>query len=86
MKKGLLMFALVMCGIFIGSVIGDAAATSNTVPWLGKGFEVGVSTFDINLYFFVLTFGIKFKICIAEVLMLLVSLLGYSKFSKMIFG
>lgn len=86
MKKGLLMFALVMSGIFLGNVIGEAAAGGDMFTWLGKNFEVGISTFDVDLYFFVLTFGLRFKICIAEVLMMLVALLSYSKLSKMIFG
>lgn len=86
MKKGLLMFSLVMMAVFLGNAIGEAAANSESIEWLGKTYEVGISTFDIDLQLCVLTFGLHIQVCIAEVLLLLVALLFYPRLSKMIFG
>ena len=78
MKKGLLMFALVMSAVFVGNTIGEASLASEGMSWLGP--------FDVDLHLCVLTFGLQFKVCIAEVLMILVALFTYPKLSKMIFG
>lgn len=86
MKKGLLMFALVVIAIFIGSVLGELSLGIPGIEWLGKSYELGISTFDLDLHLCVLTFGLHIKVCFAEVLMLLIGLLCYPKLSKFIFG
>ena len=86
MKKGLLMFALVMSGIFIGNMIGSIAVNTESLNWLGKTYEIGFSTFELNLQLCVFTLGLQFRVCIAEVLLVLTALLSYPKLSKMIFG
>lgn len=86
MKKGLLMFALVMSAIFIGNLIGGICVDVDGLEWLGKTYEVGFSTFELNLQLCVLTLGLQFKVCIAEVLLLLTALLCYPRLSAFIFG
>lgn len=86
MKKGLLMFALVMSGIFIGNMIGGLAVNSEAISWLGETYEIGFQPTALNLQLCVFTIGLQFRICIAEVLFLLIALLSYPKLSKMIFG
>ena len=86
MKKGLLMFALVMIAMFIGSLPGELSMEAEGLDWLGKNYEVGISTFELNLQLCVLTFGLQIKICIAQILLLLAALLGYPKLAKLIFG
>ncbi len=86
MKKGLLMFALVMSAVFVGNTIGEASLASEGMSWLGQTYVVGLAPFDVDLHLCVLTFGLQFKVCIAEVLMILVALFTYPKLSKMIFG
>ncbi len=85
-KKGLLMFALVMCASFIGGFLGEVSLNVPGLNWLGKSYEIGFSTFDLDLYLFKFTLGMQIKVCIAEVIMLLTALLCYNKLAKLIFG
>ncbi|MBR3628916.1 MAG: DUF4321 domain-containing protein [Oscillospiraceae bacterium] len=86
MKQGLLMFALVMIAVFIGALVGDLTSTLPGLEWLGEGYEIGVSTFDLDIHLMVLTFGLKMKFCIAEVIFLLIALLCFPKLSKLVFA
>ena len=86
MKKGLLMFALVMIAVFIGNLIGELSLGVAGIEWLGKPYEIGISTTELDLHLIVLTFGIQIRVCIAEVLLLLTALIGYPKLSKLIFS
>ena len=85
-KKGLLMFALVMFAAFIGAFLGEVSMNVPGLNWLGKSYEIGFSTFDLNLFLFKVTLGMQIKVCIAEVIMLLTALLCYNKLAKLIFG
>ena len=42
MKKGLLMFALVMIAVFIGDLIGELSLGVAGMEWLGKPYEIGI--------------------------------------------
>lgn len=86
MKKGLLMFALVMIAVFLGTLVGELTDGLEGVGWLGKTYELGLSTFDLDLHLIVLTFGLHIKFCIAEILFLLVAILCYPKLSQLVFG
>ena len=85
-KKGLLMFALVMFAAFIGAFLGEVSMNVPGMNWLGKSYEIGFSTFDLDLFLFKVTLGMQIKVCIAEVIMLLTALLCYNKLDKLIFG
>ncbi len=86
MKKGLLMFALILISVFLGSFLGDLASGVPGIEWLGKSYEIGFSTFDLNLHLFVLTLGLQLKVCICEIFFILIALLSYSKLAKLIIG
>lgn len=86
MKKALLMFALIMISVFLGSFLGELATNLPGIEWLGKVYEVGFSTFDLDLHLFVLTLGLQIKVSICEIFFILISLLCYNKLSKLIIG
>ena len=86
MKKGLLMFAVLLAAVVVGSLIGDFARGVASLSWLGKIFDIGISTFDLNLKIFVITLGFQIHVCVSEILMIIIGLLCYPKLSKMLFG
>lgn len=85
-KKGLLMFALIMSAVFLGSFFGELALDAPGIEWLGKEYSIGFSTFDLNLQLFNLTLGLEIKVCICEIFLMLIALLCYNKLAKLIFG
>lgn len=83
--KGMLMFAILLAAVILGSLIGDFSRTISGIEWLGKTFDVGISTFDLNLKVFVVTLGFQIHVSVAEVIMILVGILCYPKVSKLLF-
>ena len=86
MKQGLLMFAVLLASVVVGSLIGDFARTVSSIEWLGKIFEVGISAFTLNLKVFEITLGFQFHVCAAEIIMIIVGLVCYPKLAKALFG
>ncbi len=86
MKKGLLMFALIMIAVFLGSFIGEMAQNVPGIAWLGKAYSIGFTTFDLDLHLFVLTLGLQIKVCICEMFFILIALCCYNKLAKLIMG
>ncbi|MBQ7013764.1 MAG: DUF4321 domain-containing protein [Oscillospiraceae bacterium] len=86
MKRALLMIALILASVFLGSMIGELTLGVESLAWLGKSYEIGISTFDLNLKLMTLTFGCHFQVCIAEVLLVLISLLAFPKLSSLFFS
>ena len=86
MKQGLLMFAVLVASVVVGSLLGDFARGVSSIVWLGKIFEIGISTFDLNLKIFVITLGFQMRICVSEVIMIIVGLICYPKLAKLLFG
>ena len=84
--KGMLMFAVLLAAVIVGSLIGDFARTIGGIEWLGRTFDVGVSTFDLNLKVFVVTLGFQIHVSVAEIIMILVGILCYPKIAKVLFG
>ena len=85
-KKGLLMFALIMSAVFLGSFFGDLASHAPGIEWLGKEYTIGFSTFELDLQLFVLTLGLQIKVCICEIFLMLIALLCYNKLAKLVFS
>lgn len=85
MKRALLMIALIMASIFLGSMLGELTLAVEGLGWLGKTYSVGISTFDLDLKVMTLTFGCTFQICIAQVVLVLISLLAFPKLSALFF-
>lgn len=84
MKKTILLIVLVLSAIFLGTLIGEASAGSEGFSWLSRTFDVGVSPFDLDLKVILLTFGCEFRICVAQIFLLLVALLCYPKLASTI--
>ena len=80
------MFAVLVASVIIGSLLGEFARGISSIAWLGKIFEVGISTFDINLKIFVLTLGFQIRICVAEIIMIIIGLLFYPKLKTAVLG
>lgn len=85
MKRTLLMIAMLMAAVFLGSLIGEMAAGVDAIAWLGKSYSIGFSTFDLNLKIMVFTLGFQMNICIAQVLLVLVVLGVYPAVSSTLF-
>lgn len=85
MKKTLLLATLLLAGIFLGSLLGELAMNVEELVWLGKTYDIGISTFDLDLQVLVLTLGCHFKICIAQVLLMLGALISYPKLAASFF-
>jgi len=86
MKQGLLMFAVLLASVVIGSLIGDFSRTVSSIEWLGKIFEVGISAFTINLKVFEITLGFQIRVCASQLIMIIVGLICYPKLAKSLFG
>lgn len=84
--KGMLMFALLLAAVIIGSLIGDFARSIGGIEWLGRTFDIGIPAFDLNLKVFVVTFGFQIHVSVAEIVMILVGILSYPKVAKILFG
>ncbi len=84
MKRALLMFALLIAAIFLGSLIGETTATLPGFEWLGKTYSVGLSTCQLDLRVMILTFGIQLQVCIAQVLLILVAIFSFPKLASII--
>ncbi len=85
MKKTILLMTLILASVFMGSLLGELAMNVEDLVWLGKTYDIGISTFDLDLQVLVLTLGCHFKICIAQVLLMLVALVSYPKLAASFF-
>ncbi|MBR0483869.1 MAG: DUF4321 domain-containing protein [Oscillospiraceae bacterium] len=79
MKQGLLMFAVLLASVVVGSLIGDFSRGVSSIVWLGKIFEVGIDAFTLNLKIFEITLGFQIHVCVSEILMIIVGLMCYPK-------
>ncbi|MDE6004730.1 MAG: DUF4321 domain-containing protein [Oscillospiraceae bacterium] len=84
--KGMLMFALLLAAVILGSLIGDFSRTIGGIEWLGRSFDIGVPTFDLNLKIFVITLGFEIHVTVSEIIMILVGILSYPKVAKILFS
>ncbi|MBR1555755.1 MAG: DUF4321 domain-containing protein [Oscillospiraceae bacterium] len=79
MKQGLLMFAVLLAAVVVGSLLGDFSRTVSSIEWMGKTFEVGIDAFTLNLKIFQVTLGFQIHVCVSEILMIIVGLICYPK-------
>ena len=79
MKQGLLMFAILLASVVVGSLIGDFSKGVSSIRWLGEVFDVGIPAFTLNLKIFEITLGFQIHICVSEILMIIVGLMCYPK-------
>ncbi|EWM55280.1 DUF4321 domain-containing protein [Ruminococcus flavefaciens] len=78
MKKTLYFLLLLICAVVMGGILGQV--DSGVFSWLGYSvkmrFEPG--TF-IDTDFLSLTFGISMKICVAQVICIIIAIYAYIK-------
>ena len=86
MKQGLLLVALVIVSLLLGNVLGQYCLGLSEIRWMGETYDIGFSTFDMDLIIMTITLGARIKVCIAQALVLLIGLLCYPKLNKLIFG
>ncbi len=79
MKQGLLMFAILLASVVVGSLIGDFSKGVSSIRWLGEVFDVGIPAFTLNLKIFQITLGFQIHVCASEILMIIVGLTCYPK-------
>lgn len=84
--KGMLMFAILLAAVILGSLIGDFARTIGGIEWIGRTFEIGIPTFTLNLKVFIITLGFQVHVSVAEIVMILVGLLTYPKAKGILFA
>lgn len=77
---GLVLILVLLCGIVIGSFIGDLLENVKYFGWLAYGETFGISTaspFVLDLSVVKLSFGLMFKINIASILGMIIAFLVY---------
>lgn len=68
---------VILAGLFIGGIIGDAF--SDKLPILEKGFHAGFQPFTIDLNVMKFTFGFTLKVNLFSAVGLLLSIFIYKK-------
>ena len=70
----------ILCGIVIGGLLGQLASSVDWLSWLSYGQEFGLSTpVNLNLQVISITFGLMFKINIASIIGMAISIFIYRK-------
>ncbi|MCQ2426061.1 MAG: DUF4321 domain-containing protein [Lachnospiraceae bacterium] len=76
MKKTLIYLIGICCGIVIGTLVANLAASSELLWWLAYGMDFGLTTpFVLDLSVIKLTFGITLNLNISVVIFTVVSVL-----------
>ncbi len=76
-----ILMIFILCGIVLGSLIGELVANIDALWWFGYGSNFGLtSPITLDMGVIVLTFGLTFKINIASILGLAIAIFLYRKF------
>ncbi len=80
MKKVLLMLLFIVTAIVAGALIGNAVGGIEALAWLGysKSFSFQPGTF-IDFDVFSLTFGITFRVNVAQLILMFIGIFAYIK-------
>lgn len=79
-KSYWLLLVFIMAGIVIGGLIGELAANVDWLWWLGYGQEFGLTDpFSLDLHVIKLSFSLLFKINIASIIGIGISIWLYRK-------
>ena len=66
--------------MYCGGLIGEFASRVNALWWLGYGESFGLSSpIELNLNIIKITFGLMFKINIASIIGIVISIILYKK-------
>ena len=76
-----ILVIFILCGIVLGSLIGELVANIDALWWFGYGSTFGLtSPITLDMGVIVLTFGLTFKINIASIVGLAIAIFLYRKF------
>ena len=77
-KSTFVLIIFILCGLVIGGLIGELAASVDWLSWLSYGQEFGLSTpVNLDLQVINITFGLMFKINIASILGIVIAIFLY---------
>ena len=77
--KTLLLIVLLLLAVVLGQILGTACAGTKYLSWLGAAANFGLSPVDLDLSVVKLTFGMIIKINVAQAVLLLISILAYTR-------
>lgn len=76
-----ILIIFILCGIVIGSLIGELVSKVDVLWWFGYGNTFGLtSPLTLDMGVVVLTFALSFKINIASIIGLAIAIFLYRKF------
>ncbi|MCX4302947.1 MAG: DUF4321 domain-containing protein [Clostridia bacterium] len=79
-KNVWLLMIFILSGIVIGGLLGEFASNVDWLWWLSYGQEFGITTpFSLDLHVIKITFSVVFKINIASIIGIGISLWLYRK-------
>ena len=80
-KNVWILIIFILCGIVIGSLIGELVSKVDALWWFGYGNTFGLtSPLTLDMGVIVITFALSFKINIASIIGLAIAIFLYRKF------
>ena len=75
-----ILILFILCGIVVGGLLGELASHVSFLSWLSYGEEFGLSSpIELDLSVIKITLGLMFKINIASIIGIVLSMLIYKK-------
>ena len=75
-----ILILFILCGIVVGGLLGDLASHVSFLSWLSYGEEFGfTSPIELDLSVIKITFALMFKINIASIMGIILSIFIYKK-------
>ena len=77
--RSLLLIVLLLLAVVLGSVIGSAAPGTSVLSWLGMSTGFGLEPVTWERAMLQLTFGLSIRVNVAQAILLLAAILGYTR-------
>ncbi len=75
-----ILILFILCGIVVGGLLGELASQVDFLWWLSYGDQFGISNpITLDLQVIQITFGLMFKINIASIIGMILSIFIYRK-------
>lgn len=75
-----ILILFILCGIVVGGLLGDLASHVSFLSWLSYGEDFGLtSPIELDLSVIKITFALMFKINIASIIGIILSIFIYKK-------
>ena len=75
-----ILLIFILSGIVIGGLLGEIASKVDVLWWLNYGQEFGMSEpFTLDLSIMKISFSLMFKITVASIIGIAISIFGYRK-------